>query len=237
MVGLTNTPLFRQTLNKFYITMKTDEMIQKDVTEELHWDPILNACKIGVAVSEGVVTLSGEVNTYRKKIATEHAAQRVEGVRAIVQEIIVTPVSVNQYSDLQIAHAIISSFEWHTEIPHEDLKIKVQKGWVTLEGEVNWNYQRQAAERMVSSIGGVKGLTNLIIVKPIVEAQDVKNKISNALKRSAIVKAQKIKVETNGNKVTLAGRVRSWYERRAAEAAAWSAPGITSVVDNITISA
>jgi len=162
MVGLANTPLFRQTLNKLYTTMKTDEMIQKDVTEELHWDPILNSCKIGVAVSEGVVTLSGEVNTYRKKIATEHAAQRVEGVRAIVQEIIVTPVSVNQYSDLQIAHAIISSFEWHTEIPHEDLKIKVQKGWVTLEGEVNWNYQRQAAERMVSSIGGVKGLTNLI---------------------------------------------------------------------------
>jgi len=188
-------------------------------------------------VSEGVVTLSGEVNTYRKKIATEHAAQRVEGVRAIVQEIIVTPVSVNQYSDLQIAHAIISSFEWHTEIPHEDLKIKVQKGWVTLEGEVNWNYQRQAAERTVNSIGGVKGVTNLIRIKPIVEAQDIKKKIESAFKRSAVVEAQQIKVETNGNNVILGGKVHSWFERRAAETAAWSAPGVVSVTDNIVVTA
>ncbi len=217
--------------------MKTDEMIQKDVMEELRWDPILNACQIGVGVSDGVVTLSGEVNTYQQKIATEQAAKRVEGVKAVAQEVIVVPLFGSQPSDVQIAHAIVSSFEWHTEIPNKKLEVKVQKGWVTLEGEVNWNYQRQAAERTVNSIGGVKGVTNLIRIKPIVEAQDIKKKIESAFKRSAVVEAQQIKVETNGNNVILGGKVHSWFERRAAETAAWSAPGVVSVTDNIVVTA
>ncbi|QIP15130.1 BON domain-containing protein [Spirosoma aureum] len=215
--------------------MKTDETLQKDVMSELRWEPVLNAAEIGVAVKNGVVTLTGEVNNYLMKMAAERAAKRVTGVMVVAQEITVKPIDSEQHGDEQIGQAIIRSFGWHSQVPQDLIQVKVQHGWVTLEGEVEWNYQLQAAERAVETISGVKGVSNLIRVKPQVIAQDVNAKIIDALKRNAVVEAQQIKVETNGNKVTLRGKVHSWAERKEVENAAWAAPGVMAVEDDLVV--
>ncbi|GAB4033812.1 BON domain-containing protein [Spirosoma jeollabukense] len=214
--------------------MKTDETLQKDVMSELRWEPVLNAAEIGVAVKDGVVTLTGEVDNYLMKMAAERAAKRVKGVTVVTQEITVNSV-FGGHSDEEIGQAILRSFDWHSQVPQSMIKVKVQRGWVTLEGEVDWNYQSQAAERAVETISGVKGVSNLIRVKPQVIAQDVNLKIIDALKRNAVVEAQQIKVETNGNKVILRGKVHSWAERKEVENAVWSAPGVLIVEDDLVV--
>jgi osmotically-inducible protein OsmY len=216
---------------------KTDETIQADVMAELRWEPILQAATIGVSVNVGVATLSGEVDNYLMKLATEQAAKRVEGVKVVVQDVVVN-TSLNPLdSDERLAHSIVSSFDWDSAVPQEKIDVKVQDGWITLEGQVDWNYQRLAAERALERLTGVKGVSNLINLKPRVLAQDIRNQIQKAFNRSAILEAQQIKVEANGTKVTLRGNVHSWAERREAEAAAWSAPGVTSVDDHLIVCA
>lgn len=222
--------------NQTKMIMKTDENLQADVMEELRWEPTLHASQIGVAVKEGIVTLTGEVKSYVARTATERAAKRVQGVKAVVQEVGVKPGGGKQHSDEQIAHAIVQWLEWHSEIPQDLIDVTVQDGRVTLEGEVAWHFQRKAAVRSAESVLGVKGVNNHIRVKPGVEKVDVKNKIRNALKRSALVEAQQIKVETKGNQVVLKGKVHSWTERKEAEEAAWSAPGVTSVENDLVVS-
>ncbi|GAB4048954.1 BON domain-containing protein [Spirosoma litoris] len=214
--------------------MKTDKTLQNDVMEELRWEPVLNATEIGVAVKDGVVTLSGEVDNYMMKMAAERATKRVKGVTVVAQEITVKSILSGQ-SDEQIGQAISRSFDWHTQVPQDLVQAKVQHGWVTLEGEVDWNYQRQAAERSVETLSGVKGVSNLIRVKPKVVAKDVNVKIVDALKRNAVVEAQQIKVETNGNKVILRGKVHSWAERKEVENAVWAAPGVMAIEDDLVV--
>lgn len=204
--------------------------------EELRWEPSLHASEIGVAVKEGAVTLTGEVENYLLKLATERAAKRVKGVKVVVQEVKVNPYIGKQHTDVQIGQAIISALEWHSEVPQAKLSVKVQDGWVTLEGEVDWNYQRRAAEQTIEALKGVRGVTNLIRVKSSAVAQDVKYKILDALRRNAILEAQQIKVEADGSKVVLKGKVHSWTERKEAEEAAWAAPGVISVEDELIVS-
>jgi osmotically-inducible protein OsmY len=216
--------------------MKTDQTMQQDVMEELRWEPILHAAEIGVAAKNGVITLTGEVANYSMKIAAEHAAERVEGVEVVVQEMNVKPIFGTEHTDEQIGQAIVRAFEWHTDVPHDKIKTKVQNGWITLEGVIDWNYQRQAAEWAVESLMGVKGVSNLISVKMHPITVDIKEKVTNAINRSAALKTREIKVETNGNKVTLKGKVRTWAERREAENAAWAAPGVMSVHDDLMVS-
>lgn len=217
--------------------MKTDSQIQADVIEELKWDPSVTHEHIGVAVKEGVVTLSGSVPSYFEKTAAERAAQRVAGVRAIAEEIEVKYSNSYRRDDAEIAESILNCFRWNVQIPDENLKVKVAKGWVTLSGEVEWDFQRTAAENAVKPLTGVLGVTNVIEVKPKVETSDVKTKIEQALKRAAEREARRIQVEVNGTEVTLSGKVRSYAELHDARGAAWSAPGVSAVQDHLVISA
>lgn len=215
--------------------IKTDEKLQTDVMDELRWEPILHASEVGVSVRNGVVTLTGQVDNYSMKVAAERAAQRVQGVEVMVQEVGVKPLFGTKHTDEAIAQAIVRSFEWHNEIPHARLDAKVEEGWITLTGEVEWNYEREAAGQAVKSLTGVKGVTNEIRVKPRAGGQNVKNRIVDAFRRSAVLEAQQIKVETNGSQVTLSGKVHTWADRREAVAAAWAAPGVTTVEDNLVV--
>lgn len=216
--------------------MKTDTQIQKDVIEELKWEPSVNHEHIGVAVSEGVVTLSGTVPTFIEKHNAETAAQRVVGVKAIVEKIDVKLPGSLVRDDEEIAKAIVNQFQWSSLIPKDQIKAKVSNGWVTLSGEVVWEYQRKAAERLVRELNGVKLITNTIKLKPKLEAADLKDKIERALLRAAERESKQIDVKVEGSHVTLSGFVRSLAEMRAVEGAAWGAPGVTEVKDNLRVS-
>lgn len=215
--------------------MKTDLEIQQDVINELKWKPLLNASEIGVAVKNGVVTLSGTVDTYSKKNEAEAAAKNVLGVKAVAQEIEVKISSIGKKTDGEIAEAVLNALKWDTSVPNEKIKVKVENGWVTLEGEVLWDYQRTAAKDATKNLTGVRGINNLIAVKPSAIAKDIKENISAAFLRSATLDSQKIQVEIHGNKVILSGKVRAWAEREEAANVAWNAPGITSVENKIAI--
>lgn len=215
--------------------MKTDSEIQKDVMEQLRWEPLLNASEIGIAVKKGIVTLSGTVDTYNKKLKAEQAAKKVAGVKAVAVEMDVKIGVAGKKTDAEIAEAVVNALKWHTSVPDERIKVKVEKGWVTLEGELEWEYQRSAARTAIENISGVVGIANNIRLTQFIKTTDVKNKIVSAFHRSATVDADKITVLADGSKVTLAGKVRSFAEKRDAEDAAWDAPGVNKVDNKLEI--
>lgn len=215
--------------------MKTDSQLQKDVLDELAWEPSIDHGHIGVAVTGGVVTLSGFVKSYAEKMAAEKAARRVAGVRGIAEEIKVRFASDPKTSDGEIAKRILDIFAFDVTIPDDKLSVKVEHGWVTLTGTVDWHYQREAARNAAGRITGVVGVSNLIEVRKMPTAYDVKQRIVDAFKRAADTDAGGLDVSTADGTVRLSGRVHSLHERRTAERAAWAAPGVTRIEDDIVI--
>ncbi len=215
--------------------MKSDATIQKEVQDELKWQPLLNATEIGVAVKNGIVTLSGQVDSYTKKLAAEKAAKRIGGVKAVAEDIKVTYYGSRVKTDAEIAEAVVSALKWHSAVQEEKIRIKVDDGVVTLDGEVDWDYQRTNAKAAIENLTGVKLVVNLISVKPKVKPSDVTQGIKDALLRSANSDAGKIRVDVIGSKVMLSGSVRSFAEKEDAETAAWAAPGVITLESNLVV--
>jgi len=216
--------------------MKSDKQLQQDVIDDLKWDPSVDCSKIGVASSGGVVTLTGSVPSYFQKQNTERVVKRVAGVRAVANDIEVRLPSSTERTDADVASAALSALKWDTSVPDENGKISVSKGWLTLEGNVDWNYQRESAEKAGEKLSGVKGVTNRIAVAPHVQSREVKSEIKAALHRYADLESRNIEVDASDSTVTLRGSVRSWAERKEAESAAWMAPGVTQVRNEIVVS-
>jgi osmotically-inducible protein OsmY len=216
--------------------MKSDSEIERDVKEELQWDPDLDATDIAASVKKGVVTLTGFVKSYTDKYEAEAAAKRVAGVSGVANDLEVRMPSVDERPDPEIARDAVAAIKSQLPISSEHIKVVVKNGWVTLEGQAEWQYQKSTAENAVRRIKGVKGVSNLIVLKPRAEPSEIKNKILEAFKRNAEVDANRIQIETHGSEVVLKGTVRSWIEREEAERVAWSAPGVTNVEDRIVVS-
>jgi osmotically-inducible protein OsmY len=216
--------------------LMSDKSLRQAIIDELDFDPAVDGAHIGVAVEDDVVTLTGHVGSYAEKIAAERAVKRVKGVRGIAEEIKVRYPSDKKTADDQIAKRALDILSWDMTVPRDRIQLKVQDGWVTLSGEVDWYFQKTDAENAVRRLSGVVGISNSIMVKPRVAADDVKSRIEKALKRSAELDSNSIKVTTSGGKVTLEGRVKAWYERDLAEKTAWAVPGVTLVEDRIQIS-
>ena len=218
--------------------MRSDNDIKRDVEDELRWDPDVDPTDIGVAVKNGVVTLSGFVHSYMQKWAAERAAKRVAGVVGVANDVEVRLPAVDERPDPEIARDAVVAIKSYLPLASEHIKVIVSKGWATLEGNVEWNYQRQDAEKAVRGVKGVKGVSNLIQLKPRTapSPEEIQRQIEAAFRRSAELDANRITVETHGSEVILKGTVRSWAERQEAERVAWLAPGITKVENRITIS-
>jgi osmotically-inducible protein OsmY len=214
----------------------TDQGLKQSVLDELAWDPSVTEAHIGVTARGGVVTLTGHVGSYAEKCAAEHVVGRVSGVKAIAEELEVHYLYDVGHGDEDIAKQALNVLAWDLSVPKDKVKIKVEKGWNTLSGDVNWYYQKHAAEMDVSKLLGVMGLSNQITIKPSVQASDVRKKIKAAFERNAEFEAENIAVSIDGGEVTLSGKVDSYYERTLAENTAWSAPGVTEVNDLVTIS-
>ena len=215
---------------------KTDSQLQHDVMAELEWEPAVDHADIGVAVNDGVVTLSGYVKNFTEKLAAEKAVRRVAGVRAIAEEIKVRLASDSKLADHEIAKRILDMIAWTVSIPNDVVKVKVEHGWVTLSGTVDWYFQSNEARKAAAKVSGVIGVSNLIEVKQHPAPADVKDRIVSAFKRQADLDAAAVTVITDGGTVKLSGKVHAWNERSIAERAAWSAPGGTKVEDHLTVS-
>ena len=213
----------------------SDESLRQSVLDELEFEPSVNATRIGATVENGVVTLTGHVGSYPQKIAAERTVQRVKGVRGLAEEIEVRYPSEKKNHDDEIAQRAVQVIDWDATVPSGKVTVKVEKGWITLSGDVEWQYQRMGAETAVRKLSGVIGVTNLIVVRPRVDAINVKHRIEDALKRNAELEADGIRVAATGGKVTLEGKVRAWHERGVAERAAWAVPGVIAVEDRLTI--
>ncbi len=214
----------------------TDECaLRQLVVDELEFEPSIDAAHIGVAVEGGVVTLTGHVASYAQKIAAEDAARRVKGVSGIAMEIEVRYPGAHRIADDDIANRCLNVLAWDAFLPKDAVQVKVERGWIDLDGKVDWQFQREAAEASIRKLNGVVGVSNRVMVKAPVRADDIKVRIENALKRNASVEADAIRVLVDQDKVTLEGKVQAWSERHAAEKAAWSVPGVSAVTDNLKV--
>jgi osmotically-inducible protein OsmY len=211
-----------------------DIALRQNILDDLEFEPSIDAAHIGVAVTDGVVTLTGYVSTYAEKVAAEHVAQRVKGTRAIAEEIEVRHPEDKKTADDQIAERALKILSWDTTIPSDSISIKVEHGWVTLAGEVEWNFERTAAKDAVMKLTGVTGVVDLLKIRPRANQVDIKSRIEDALKRNAALEADGIQIEVSGGEVTLKGKVHAWHERGIAERAAWSTPGVTVVRDHLS---
>ena len=216
--------------------MKTDLQLQRDVLDELKFEPSIREAEIGIAAKGGVVTLTGFVDSYAQKFSAERTAERVGGVKAVADEIKVKLPGAHQRSDTDIAHAAVNALRWDVQVPDDRLKATIEDGWIALEGDVEWQYQKWAAEGAVRNLTGVKGVTNLIAVKPKeASSYEVGQKIKDSMRRHAERDADRITIEAKDGRVTLRGSVSSFAERKDAEHAAWQAQGVTSVDDQIAV--
>jgi osmotically-inducible protein OsmY len=215
--------------------MQNDVQIQGHILDELKWEPSVDAAEIGVTVEDGVVTLTGRVPTYEEKLVAERASQRVAGVRAVANDLEVRPSGTGERTDADIARAAAEALAWCSSVPPGRVKVAVSEGWVTLEGEVDWQYQREFAHDAIRPLLGVRGVINDLRVRPKASATEVKANIEAAFRRSAEVDADKVRVEVLGSKITLGGNVRSWSERQEAERTVWAAPGVSSVENRIAV--
>jgi len=217
--------------------MKTDTQLRNDVQAELNWAPEVKSSDIGVIVKDGVVTLTGHLASYAEKYAAERAVQRVHGVKAVAVELTVKLPFDNQRTDADIGLAVERALAWNVLVPDDKVRPMVEKGWVTLNGDVEWEYQRSAAENAVRDLMGVTGVSNLVKVKPKVSPADVEKKIHEALSRQAEREANRLAITVNGSQVTLRGTVHSWSERDAVQGAAWATPGVSVVVNDLLVDA
>lgn len=217
--------------------MKTDAELKKDVIAELSWDPAVVSTAIGVAVDDGVVTVSGHLDTYAQKFAVERALRRVHGVQAIALELDVKLSPQHKRSDTEIAAAAEHALKWSSLLPAEKIRVTVENGHVTLQGEVDWEYERQSIEKAIRPLIGVVGISNQITLKSRSIPTDISDRIVNALQRQAMHDAKRVQIDVDGSTVTLQGLVHSWRERNAIQAAAWAAPGVRSVNDKLRVAA
>lgn len=217
--------------------MKSDTQIREDIKKEFRWNPLINETKIDIAVQNGIVTLSGNVDSYVKKLAAEGAAKKIAGVKAIAESIQIGVDTAARKPDAELAAAVLNTLKWHAAVKEETIKIKVENGIVILEGEVEWEYQRTNARKAVENLVGVRAVVNLITVKPKFSTDDIKERIDAAFHRSATVDARQVDVEVSGSTVILRGKVRSIAEKEDAETAAWNAPGVVSVDSKLEIEA
>lgn len=215
--------------------MKTDIEIQKDVLEEIKWEPALTNDNIGVSVNNCIVTLTGTVDAYYKKNKAQKAANRVVGVKSVIEKLDVRLPSAIEKTDAEIKDAVQNELKWHSSVMADKIRAQVNNGIVTLDGEVEWDFQRTAVRSALENLTGVKGIINNLRVVPKLTASEIKQKINAAFHRNATIDAEKIRVETSGNKVTLSGKVRSWMEKNEAENTAWLAPGVERVENKIEI--
>lgn len=215
--------------------MSSDIALRQHILDELEWEPALDGEHIGVVVEDGVVTLTGYVRSYAERAIAEQVVARIKGVKAVAQEIQVRLAHNQKRDDDQIARRALKIIAWDTTVPADKVKLRVERGWITLFGEVAWNFQKEGAEAAVRKLSGVMGVTNQIVVRPHADAVDVKHRIEKALRRNAQLDADDITVTAEGEKVTLEGHVSAWHERLVAEQAAWSAPGVSVVADHIVV--
>lgn len=215
--------------------MRTNEDLQTDVQAAIKWEPLLNAAEIGVTAKEGIITLTGKVDSYAKKLEAEDAAKNVAGVKAVVEKIVVEFGHMAGQGDNEIVQEIVNAFKWNWEVPSDKVKVKVENGWVTLEGEVEWNYQKESLKKAVKNQLGVKGVTNHIKIRSELQDAIEKTGIERALMRNWSINAEDIQVEVSGDKVTLTGIVDSWYQKNEAGRIAWNAPGVRTVDNELVI--
>ncbi|WP_137808098.1 BON domain-containing protein [Pseudomonas sp. G(2018)] len=213
----------------------SDLNLRKTILEELEFQPDIDAAHIGVSVENGVVTLSGHVKNYAQKISAERAVKAIKGVRAVAEEIQVRLDKGAGTADDTIANRALNILSWSSDAPEGDIKIIVQNGWITLEGQVDWQYQKETAERAVRKLSGVVGVNNRLTIRPRVDVTDIQHRIEEALKRNAEVDAKGIRINVEGGVVKLEGKVHFWRERQIAERAAWSVPGVSKVEDHLLI--